>query len=186
MQVARDRITVVGSRETPPEWLSAIQQVGETMATAGWVLRSGGAPGADEYAERGWDQGRKAKEIYEPWPGWRNWEGRLMPPQTDVDWIGAEAIAKAHHPNWPAIKRAGLLTFRLMCRNSFQVLGPDLKTKSRALIAWTPKGSGSGGTGQALRIARAYAVPILDMGALSHPADAYRAAFEFIASLKDS
>jgi hypothetical protein len=35
---------------------------------------------------------------------------------------------------------------------------------SRFVLCWTPEGSGSGGTGQALRIARHYGVQIIDAG----------------------
>ncbi len=160
---------MVGSRTTPPDWLAAIQRVSEELAALGWVLRSGGASGVDEAAERGWDAANGVKEIFEPWPGWRDWPGRRPVAVTDVEWVAAAQIAEKYHPNWPAIKRAGLLTFRLMSRNSFQVLGPRLDALTCAVLAWTPQGAGGGGTGQALRIARAFNVPVLDLGALKDP-----------------
>jgi hypothetical protein len=53
-----------------------------------------------------------------------------------------------------------------MARNSFQVLGEDLETPATCVICWTPGGKGDGGTGQALRIARHYDVPIIDIGGM--------------------
>lgn len=51
-----------------------------------------------------------------------------------------------------------------MLRNTYQVLGPDLKTHSEFVLCWTPSGRGEGGTGQAIRIARAYHIPVYDLG----------------------
>lgn len=56
------------------------------------------------------------------------------------------------------------LTDKLQARNSYQILGLDLNTPSNFVICWTKNGKGSGGTGQAIRIARAYNIPIFDAG----------------------
>lgn len=53
---------------------------------------------------------------------------------------------------------------KLQARNSHQVLGLDLNTPSDFIICWTKGGKGIGGTGQALRIAKAYNIPIFDCG----------------------
>lgn len=52
---------------------------------------------------------------------------------------------------------------KLHARNCYQVLGADLRTPTQFVICWTPRGSGEGGTGQALRIAKAYNIPIFDL-----------------------
>ncbi len=49
-------------------------------------------------------------------------------------------------------------------RNCHQVLGCDLRTPSDFIICWTKNGKGLGGTGQALRIAKEYNIPIFDIG----------------------
>ncbi|MOA32601.1 hypothetical protein D3C78_1538370 [compost metagenome] len=73
----------------------------------------------------------------------------------------AQEIAANFHPNWHNLKP----TVRQMhSRNVGQVLGQDLKTPSSFVLCWTKNGSGSGGTGQALRIAKAYEIPIFDAG----------------------
>lgn len=51
-----------------------------------------------------------------------------------------------------------------MARNTCQVLGLNLDSPVKAVICYTPGGSGSGGTGQAIRIAQAYKIPVIDMG----------------------
>jgi len=50
-----------------------------------------------------------------------------------------------------------------MARNSYQVLGPDLATPVDFVWCWTPHGAVIGGTGQALRIAAAYEIPVFNL-----------------------
>ena len=49
-------------------------------------------------------------------------------------------------------------------RNACQILGMDGETPVSMVICWTPKGLRTGGTGQALRIAEAFNIPIFDLG----------------------
>jgi predicted Rossmann fold nucleotide-binding protein DprA/Smf involved in DNA uptake len=56
----------VGSRQTPENILHLMTRIAMRMAELGWVLRSGGAKGADYAFEKG--AGDK-KEIYLPWRG---------------------------------------------------------------------------------------------------------------------
>lgn len=53
---------------------------------------------------------------------------------------------------------------KLQARNSHQVLGLDLETPSEFIVCWTKNGKSSGGTGQAIRIALDYGIPIFDAG----------------------
>ena len=53
---------------------------------------------------------------------------------------------------------------KLQARNCYQVLGEHLNDPVKMVICWTPRGSGSGGTGQAIRLARAYKIPVFDLG----------------------
>ena len=39
--------TGIGSRKTPPGILAQMSELAAFLARSGWVLRSGGAPGAD-------------------------------------------------------------------------------------------------------------------------------------------
>jgi hypothetical protein len=50
-----------------------------------------------------------------------------------------------------------------MTRNSFQVLGPDLQSPVSFVVCWTTGGKISGGTGQALRIAKDLSIPIFNL-----------------------
>lgn len=40
--------TGIGSRQTPPEILKMMTKIATQLESKGWVLRSGGAEGADE------------------------------------------------------------------------------------------------------------------------------------------
>jgi hypothetical protein len=51
-----------------------------------------------------------------------------------------------------------------MARNAMQILGPKLNHPADLVITWTEMGLRKGGTGQALRIAEEYSVPIINLG----------------------
>ena len=57
-----------------------------------------------------------------------------------------------------------------MARNAMQVLGPNLDDPSAFIVCWTPDASDgsktspkTGGTGQALRIAHEYKIPVYNL-----------------------
>lgn len=148
--------TGIGSRETPIEILSVFTKVGKFLANKGYILRSGHAEGADSAFEYGCDLASGNKEIYLPWNGFEGSDSKLI-----VNDSNAFEIAEKFHPYWHNLKQGAR---KLQARNSHQVLGWDLETPSKFIICWTKNGSGSGGTGQAIRIAKAYDIPIFDAG----------------------
>lgn len=145
--------TGIGSRETPQEILPLFTEIASFLCHFGWTLRSGGADGADRAFELG---APKQVEIYLPW---KNFNGSHSP----LWGVSPEAlnIASQFHPAWDRCSTAGK---KLHGRNVYQVLGQDLKTPSQFIICWTKNGAGAGGTGQALRIAKAHSIPIFDFG----------------------
>jgi hypothetical protein len=158
----------VGSRETPPDVLVLMEQIADRLAAEGWTLRSGNAPGADQAFARGHLRTgcNDRIEIYLPWKGFEaaalnGWEDAIVArPEPQPE---AYPIAEEFHPNWAALKRGGRA---LQARNVHQVLGPDVTYPgpvSRAIVCWTPGARGGGGTGQAIRIARNFAVPVFDL-----------------------
>src|SRR5205807_1968611 len=85
------------------------------------------------------------------------------------DNLQAALLAAQYHPQW---KQLSVGERKLHTRNVAEVLGPRLDRDEASVVAivWTPGGRGQGGTGQAIRIARAYQVPVVDLacpGALS-------------------
>ncbi len=153
----------IGSRETPKEVLVFFQQLGGYLARKEYILRSGGAKGADKSFEIGCDRAKGRKEIYLPWSGFEGSDSNLI-----VEDENAFNIVRQFHPYWHNLKQGAR---RLQARNSHQVLGNDLSTPSDFIICWTKKGKGQGGTGQALRIAKHYSIPIFDCGKYDHSND---------------
>ena len=65
-----------------------------------------------------------------------------------------------HHPAWTDLSAS---VKQLMTRNSYQIMGQDMQSPCLFVLCWTPSGSGQGGTGQAIRIAKAHDIPVFDM-----------------------
>jgi hypothetical protein len=154
----------IGSRTTPHDVLYLMTSIATKLDVWGWTVRSGGADGADTAFE-----GASRKEIYLPWSGFNGKRGST--PSAE-----AYTIAETHHPRWHALERS---VRSLHARNAHQILGADCATPAAFVITWTPDGSTgittvkTGGTGQAIRIARAYDVSIFNLHR-----DDHRAAWE--------
>lgn len=146
----------IGSRNTPKEVLEYFYQIGYFLAIKGFTLRSGAAKGADKFFELGCDKANGKKEIYLPWRHFGGSESRLI-----VSNVKAYNIAERFHPYWENLSVGAR---KLQSRNSHQVLGQDLETPSEFVLCWTKDGKGQGGTGQAIRIAQHYEIPVFDAG----------------------
>jgi len=152
----------IGSRKTPEDVCRKMFAAGRVMAGLGFVLRSGGAAGADESFESGVESFCEAnavsadvlREIYLPWKGFRKNQSDLWGSDKP-----ARLMAKEYHPNWPILSCSGR---DFHARNCYQILGRDLQTPSSFVLCWTPEGAITGGTGQALRIAQDHGIPILN------------------------
>jgi hypothetical protein len=126
------------------------------LREGGFILRSGGALGADSAFAAG---AGKYAEIWRP---------EHCTPM-------AEEIAARYHPVW---NRLTPYVKKLHGRNAFQVLGGDLATPSAFLICWTPDGClkhsersiKTGGTGTAISIASEYGVIVINLAVPHHRA----------------
>ena len=146
--------TGIGSRETPEQILATMILIGKYLAEKGWVLRSGGAKGADSAFEEGCDSVGGLKEIYIPWQGFNGRTGIVVATPE------AEVMASKYHPAWDKCSSGAK---KLHTRNIPQVLGEDLQTLTDMVVCWTVGGKRGGGTGQALRVAQDYNIPIFDL-----------------------
>jgi len=142
----------IGSRKTPEDILDIMTEIGSYMVKKGYALRSGAADGADAAFEKGCDLVNGRKEIFLPWRGFNRSNSELYN-------ISQEAfdLAKKHHPNWVMLRHSAE---KLHARNSHQLLGQDMKTPVKFVVCWT---NGTGGTEQALRIARYLEIPIVNL-----------------------
>ena len=147
--------TGVGSRKTPADILKVMEDLGKYMVGKGYILRSGGAEGAD-----------KAFEKFVPYDCKDIYYAKDSTPE-------AEAIAAKYHAAW---ERCSGYARSLHGRNAFQVLGRDLNTPSRFMVCWTPdrclnhkwRSIKTGGTGTAISIADAYGVRIFNLARTDH------------------
>jgi len=152
--------TGIGSRETPVKILHIMTNIATALEKKGWLLRSGGADGADLAFENGVT---KYKNIYLPWRGFNDSTSNLYH-------ISDEAleIASRHHPGWAHLSSP---IRKLMARNVYQVQGVNLDQNSKFLICWTPDGCESaetrtnktGGTGLAISLASELGIPIFNL-----------------------
>lgn len=147
----------IGARKTPDDVLRKMRNAAKSMATLGFILRSGGAEGADNSFEEGHDLGDVSgdhKEIFLPFKGFRKNES----PRFGTS-LEARTIARTYHPAW---HRLGDLGRDFMGRNAYQIMGSDFNTPCDFVLCWTPDGKASGGTGQAIRHATAMEIPVLN------------------------
>jgi hypothetical protein len=168
----------IGSRQTPHTDLQVCELAAEALALHGWVLRSGHAPGADQAFEGGAD---RQAEVYLPWPTFELATDINAAFILDRPTRAAFDLAAEHHPNWSALSHGSRC---LHARNCHQVLGADLQTPCRFVLCWH---EGTGGTMQAVRLAKACSIPVFNLAdgltrwrvermvedylALSHPAE---------------
>jgi hypothetical protein len=130
----------IGSRETPPDILSKMTSIAVYLSAKGYLLRSGGAVGADTAFE----QGAQPAQIFRPEHATEE----------------ALKLAKKYHPAWG---RCNQYARKLHARNGMILLGSRLNSPVDFVVCWTPDGKASGGTGQALRIAKALDIQIINL-----------------------
>lgn len=142
----------IGSRNTPTKMLQFMSLSARILASYGYILRSGGANGADSAFEMGCDLVNGKKQIFLPWPEFNNKVSEFERPSSE-----ATEIAQKYHPHWSNLRRGGKA---LHSRNTHQILGPDCKTPVDFVVCWTNK---TGGTQQALRIAKDLNIKIYNL-----------------------
>lgn len=155
----------IGSRETPEHILTIMHHVGAYLASQGWTLRSGAAQGADYSFEEGAIHGGGNVEIYLPWKGFNNHKSELHPMNYPFSEEEKQFAAK-YHPAWNKCSPSARLLHQ---RNTRQLIGVEalhgeMVLPSKFLVCWTEGGRLQGGTAQALRIAMAINVPIINLG----------------------
>lgn len=160
----------IGSRSAPPQILELMTKLAAKLAEEGWVLRSGHAPGADQAFERG---AGVCSEIFLPWSSFELSVPIVTAVFFDNPTEEAYQIAQQFHPNWGFLKDGARA---LQARNVHQIYGPSIGQSkvSSCVICWTPngsltgEGSTTGGTGQALRIAKALDIPVWNLARQTH------------------
>lgn len=158
----------IGARVTPLDIQLDMQLLSKVAAKLGWILRSGGANGADTAFEQGCDTLHGKKEIYLPWSGFNGNTSSLVSPSDR-----AVRTANTIHPAFISLKPAAKL---LVARNMHQVMGEDMNTPTDCVICWTQNGQlnkqqytrQSGGTGSAIALASDWGIPVFNLFHSTH------------------
>lgn len=142
----------IGSRETPLSLCPLIEKIVKILNKKDYILRSGGAQGADTFFEKCANK----KEIFLPWKDFNNNKSEIYGSLHPL----AIEMAKQFHPNYDALSQAAKT---LMARNSQQIFGLDMQTPVEFVVCWTKDGKATGGTGQAIRIAQYHKIPVYNL-----------------------
>lgn len=135
----------VGARATPPAILKMMEEFAYERAKQGWILRSGGAIGADSAFARGARAAGGKMEIF---------SAHTMLTLEMME------LAQKHHPAWD---RLSPFVKKLMGRNVKILLGPN-GPAVQEVACWTPKGEVVGGTGHTIRVAMSLLIPVSNWG----------------------
>lgn len=133
----------IGSRKTPAHILDVMTAIAIKLELDGYILRSGGAVGADTAFESGISNNQH-KQIF----------------VADNATQQSIQLASEFHPNWNACSS---YVKKLHGRNSMIILGENLDSPVKFVICYTPDGKASGGTGLAIKIAIDRNIPILNL-----------------------
>jgi hypothetical protein len=160
----------IGSRRTPANILKSMEYIGEQLAP-NWHLRSGFADGADCAFGRGAEKAGGEFTMFLPWEDYNGApigiSGFITPRPTlglvsvAADTYNADPLVISNRkPNWDKLSDATRL---LMVRNVAIVLGEDLQSPAECVVCWTPFAKAEGGTGMAIRVAKANNIPVFDL-----------------------
>ncbi len=150
----------IGARNTPPEILNIMTKTAMLLAEDGYICKTGAAKGADQAFGNG---AGDDLELYLPWATYeKEWIESLQFPGITVVNKTLDAFAFASVQVYhPAPENLKISVTAMHARNYRVVKG------SRFVICWTPNGSETGGTGQAIRIALANNIHIYNLGIAS-------------------
>lgn len=145
--------TGCGSRQTPQDVFTLMQDIGMACAMQGHTLRSGGAIGADSAFETGCRAQHGKMQIFLADAYFTEVDIFLRQRHFyDPNSLArAEEIASKIHPAW---NRCNEYARKLHTRNIFQVLGLDLQTPSDFVVYWTVDPVPFGGTRTAVVLAQ--------------------------------
>lgn len=150
-------IAGIGSRTTPEHILKDMERIGKWCCMNNVWVRSGHADGADWAFEKG---AQSYCIAYLPWPRFNNHLKSAARTYVHSDNEAARELVSKYHP-CPSKLSSG--AWRLMARNSYQLLGATLDNPSHAVVCWTKDGKATGGTGQAIRMAQDSNIPVYNL-----------------------
>jgi hypothetical protein len=166
----------IGSRATPDDVLEVMSRFAALVGSHGYILRSGGADGADSAFEDGAKKVGGKMEVFLPWPkfndrpsnGEGEWHGTnpnryyvIGNKDGDDGWAyGTASLEGATSPfHWNNCKQG---MKKLCARNMMQILGQNGETPVKGVVCWfNPEKPG--GTGWAIRLAQSRGIKIQNL-----------------------
>ena len=133
----------IGSRSAPAEVCAKLTLIASELEVLSYVLRSGGASGADKAFEHG---------VCLPYN-----KTILRPKHSTKE---AELVASKIHPMWSACNEYAR---QLHGRNVQLILGENLLDPVDFVIAWTLDGANKGGTRTGLVLAAERGIPCFNL-----------------------
>lgn len=150
----------IGSRKTPNNILAVMSYISKRLEHQLFILYSGGA-------KEGADAAFLAKvQFYKVFMPARLFNYKTANRTDFIDcsdlsnWDEALQTVDEYHP---APHNLTPFARKLHARNAYCVLGEDLKSPVDFVLCWTPNATITGGTGQGLRIAMHYNIPIFNL-----------------------
>lgn len=152
----------IGSRkiiQLKPELKPVLAGITRCLVSEGYILRSGGAIGCDQWFELGAPDS-KDKEIF--------YANKKIPNGADPKFYTVDSkameLAESIHPKWGSMDVWGQ---GLHARNTYQILGRDHDAPVDFVICWTFNGIVEGGTRTAIVLAKNNSIPVLNLGSIS-------------------
>lgn len=164
--------TGVGSRDTPAYILAIMSCLAGVLESSGFILRSGGAIGADNAFENGVLNPENKMTFLTAALFRHNRKNELY---SQDQLINARMFISQNniHPIWDRLPTHHK---ELHTRNTFQVLGVNMNEASNFTVCWTPDGAinfddctrKTGGTGTAIKISAYHNIPVFNLRVESH------------------
>lgn len=143
--------TGIGSRDVPPDIKPKMVHVARELEALDYWCRTGDAPGSDKVF-------RDATDNCDVWCVHnRRHDPRAMVLRSD-DCEAFDSVAKFH----PVGEDLEDYVVAIHARNYRQVIGKG-EPNSECVVCWTWDGGESGGTAQAMRVAKHYGIPIFNI-----------------------
>lgn len=154
------KIAAIGPRHITAATAALAERVGEYMVRKGYALATGNADGSDQAFARGANRANPLMVfLYLPWQGYN--EKAIHPDNTKIVEIGDRlvewaAIAVECHPK-PHLLSAHA---RLLLTRNVGII----EDSNQVIVADLPRPDGRGGTAHALRVAKFFNVPVINLG----------------------
>lgn len=146
----------IGSRDTPAPILREMEEISAFLTKQGYILRSGGAKGADKAFEAGVCS-PQAKEIFLP---------------IDAEFTPETVSMTERYTDIP-LRRMREYTRKLLIRNTYILLGKNYNEPVDFVICWTPNGEAVGGTRYGIRLAEDHGIPVYNLASERSKKDLY-------------